>query len=981
MWLVLSELLIKCKYEPKVSMAGGSIMSLTLKIDGTSVSISPPDAPPDDKVPYIPTEDLFRRYMDFDLRLKEALRNKETKSTYSKSLRKALLDGDVPLLFRSPLIYGDDFDDANLTAHDMNKAYTSLLRNIKMVPVFNDFDEFEMYDDGLRGPAMMRHTDEVCDPDCDMSSVCSDPSPPITQVPHAPFQVDDKTQTSVESYCTEPIAVSDKDIKTIIYNFRQEHRSNAFILKEFQRQMGIDKTRVEPFLFSERERHAFYLVQRTGVLLKDDPKLLLLDQDYNLVSFQTWLVVRDWDWCSTLGVIKPSKLVPVDVGKVIDDLWADTLLPVALKKFLGNKHVGLCGKRFNKKNDTLIFTDNDEAQHYFKQLGGKKHGAEYFPDVIGGRKLHFVTRSRQTPLADGFYPIQHLIYDQQRMALYKRAVDVGRPVIAVKVDCLWFKGFKAQTLVPKDNSAKGMGSWAVLKSDGHPVKEFLDKSKFMDWDKYLPETYNEPLIVDHPIADEWDFNTFKDIFDKFNCVIVLANIPGAGKTHSLINYCRPLGSKALFVCPYNALADDLMKCKCASPCADKCEYAVTAITLHNLLGLMGGDTDDTKKPYDISEVSHIVFDEVFCHTTYMLSAIRRFIRQNRLMSDGTDRKFFAAGDNNQNSPIEKLSLERLEKKAYYMNCVSTIFDSQITLEVCKRVSTDAERATLVEIKNLVLHTSTPLINIARRFFKPITTLEQVRGMSVCYLNETARLVNNFMNAKEVASKVPGSVVKNACRNYWVGQTLRCRKRLTVDKTKLHINYIYTVSAVADKGLVLKSSLGVEYVVSFASLSECFAYNYAHTCHSLQGMSVATGITLHDLAFFFVTREWFYTALTRSRNLAEIFYWDPSVVLHDLQVVKVGELELRIERKIAGHRKADADAGRGFDEADYITVEDVKDLLDTQEYCCSKCREVVMLSWKDAKDGSQFTIDRINNTEAHVRHNCLISCLKCNRATH
>jgi hypothetical protein len=35
--------------------------------------------------------------------------------------------------------------------------------------------------------------------------------------------------------------------------------------------------------------------------------------------------------------------------------------------------VGLCGKRLNKKNDTLIFTDNDEAMHYFDQLGGKEH--------------------------------------------------------------------------------------------------------------------------------------------------------------------------------------------------------------------------------------------------------------------------------------------------------------------------------------------------------------------------------------------------------------------------------------------------------------------------------------------------------------------------------------------------------------------------------------------------------------------------------
>jgi hypothetical protein len=143
MWLVLSELLIKCKYEPKVSLAGGSIMSLTLKIDGVHVSISPPDSPPDDKVPYIPTEELFRLYTKHDLGLKQVLRNKETISTYSQSLRKALIDGKTPTLFRSPLVFGDECDDGNLMAHDMNKAYTAHVKSINIVPVFNEFDEFE----------------------------------------------------------------------------------------------------------------------------------------------------------------------------------------------------------------------------------------------------------------------------------------------------------------------------------------------------------------------------------------------------------------------------------------------------------------------------------------------------------------------------------------------------------------------------------------------------------------------------------------------------------------------------------------------------------------------------------------------------------------------------------------------------------------------------------------------------------------------
>jgi hypothetical protein len=963
LWLVLSELLIKCKYEPKVSMAGGAIVALTLKIDDVLVSISPPDAPPDDKVPYIPTENIFRLYSKHDLVLKQALRNKETISTYSGSLLKALILGKTPTLFRSPLVFGSECDDDNLLAHDLNKAYTSFVKEIKVVPVFNEFDEFERFIYEKEHKLVV--LDEVNNPDVDDAlSHCSDPSSP--QVLVAPFASGGMVQTSIEPFLYDKPVFSLHDTAAEIKLMKKAKMDNSSILKALSAKYPSEH--VAPLLYSERDKHAFYLVQRVGEPAKNNLQKLLLDQEYNLLTFDTWLIVRDWDCCTTLGVIKPSKIVPVAVGKAIDDLWADKLLPVPLKKFLANKHVGLCGKRFNKKHDTLIFTDNDEAMHYYEQLGGKEH-AEHFVDVVGGRKLYFVTRNRQTLLKDGFFPIQHIVYDKQRMALYHRALAVGKPVIAAKVDCLWFEGFDEKALVPKNNSAKGIGTWSVLKSDGHPVKELLDKS-WLKWDEHLPVLDNAAQVTNIPIKNEWRFDEFKEIFDNGNHVLILANIPGAGKTHSLIEYCKPLGDKALFVCPYNALADDLNG------------KGVKAITLHNLLGLMGGsDSDDKKKPYVVSGVTHIIYDEIFCHSTYMLANIRRYNALHLSMEDGTERKFFAAGDNNQNSPIETLSLERLERKAYYFDCVSTIFDTHITLEVCKRVSTDKQRADLVVIKDLVLNSATPLIDIARRFFKPITTLEEVKGMSVCYLNETARIVNNFCNAEEVPLIDPSLVIANAGRNYWAGQTLRCRKLLEVNGERMHINYVYSVSGRTEHGLRLTSSLGTAYDVSFAQLAECFAYNYAHTCHSLQGMSVSTGITLHDLCFFYVTREWFYTALTRSRDLDEIYFWDPSVVLHDLQVVKEGELQLKIERKIAGYKVQDAKAGRLYDDAAYINHNDVIALLDEQERRCCVCAEVVSLVWKDAKDDSQFTVDRLDNDIAHVKGNCAISCLGCNRAKH
>jgi hypothetical protein len=350
------------------------------------------------------------------------------------------------------------------------------------------------------------------------------------------------------------------------------------------------------------------------------------------------------------------------------------------------------------------------------------------------------------------------------------------------------------------------------------------------------------------------------------------------------------------------------------------------------------------------------------------------------MDDGTKRRFYAAGDPNQNLPIEFLSLSRLERKAYYFDAVTSIFDMQIELKVCKRVKTEEERAMLNEIRDLTLHTDTPLIDIARRFFKPISSLEVLDGLNVCYLNETALLINLYCNAREAASMDPSLVLKDGRLCYWVGQELRCRSSLARG-IGCFINYVYTVSEISAEGVTLRSTVGDVLVVTCAELREWFSFQYAATCHSLQGSSVAKRIYLHDLLFFYVTREWFYTALTRARNLYEIYYWEPSVVLHDLQVVADDALARRIEKKLESHRAADLKVGRSWVEADYLTVEDVRALLSEQENRCSECGEVVELAWKSASDPSQFTIDRLNNDLAHIRGNCVISCLSCNRATH
>ena len=70
------------------------------------------------------------------------------------------------------------------------------------------------------------------------------------------------------------------------------------------------------------------------------------------------------------------------------------------------------------QSDTLVFHDNDEAGHYLNLLGGEMGGVQKIARIVGGRKLYFVHRSRFQELCDGFWCIQHLVYDHQRLAMY-----------------------------------------------------------------------------------------------------------------------------------------------------------------------------------------------------------------------------------------------------------------------------------------------------------------------------------------------------------------------------------------------------------------------------------------------------------------------------------------------------------------------------------------------------------------------------------
>ena len=965
LWLLLSEIIIKCQYEPKVFRAGNRITGIELRLDGVSVLINQPDSPPGMAVPYIPTEATFNEYTKHDEILKNLLLNKQTLSTYSPSVLMAMRALDCsPLIFGRPHLVNGIARACDTTCYDINKAYTSFLREITHIPVFSVFDEIE--------------------------SFSYEPMPPT------------------EAYATpegSPAPAEEMDditLKTAIHQWEARGDRQPVIRRRLLLEFGCGTDRTENLLTSPSERHGFYLVQVTNSLSPDEPEFLLLDQEYCLLTFENWLLVRDWPFVKTIGILRPSKLVEVDLAKPIADLWhspgptfgtnesleQDTL-PVALKKFLVNKTIGTCGKQSNKKSSTYIFKDRSEAEHYKKITKG-----EVIAYVLDGDKqLYFLTDERKARLKEGFYFTLHIVYNKQRKALYSIATlpqNKGRTIMAVKTDAIWFKGFTEGSEVAKDNSFAGIGKYEVSKNEPYLLKPATIK-RFTEVDEVQPFGIDKegvrlvfvsggPPVQELAIANEFDATEFMGLFSNYNFLIVKGIIPGAGKSFALKRFFKEVVGveRSLIVTPWNALADE-----------NRVE-GFKSITFHKLAGI--NIDGKGQRRYDISDIEAIFFDEVFLYDPWMLGHVRQFVQKNLLMEDGTERRFFGAGDPNQNQPIFNLLAQGDDAKAYYSKAVSSIFPNQITLRVCKRVkfknpaseeqveANEKQRELLTEIRNQVLNSDRPLLDIARSYFKPITTLEEAEGMAVCYTNKTANIVNNYKQSLLVKDMPAGTVKTYGGRTFYVGQRLRCRKYHNfgnADAPKLYVNYTYEVTGFAqdDKkrdGLKIKGSDGSETFITFALERTNFSYSHAHTCHSLQGSTATEGITLLDLDCWFVTREWFYTALTRADDLDKIFFFDGDL---GSRAIKENEFLLKLRSRIQGHRYADEKAGRFYEEEDYVTEDDVRALIKASLkcFCCGIYLQL------DSDGDDQLSLDRINNDLPHTKDNVRLSCLDCNRS--
>lgn len=922
---LLNHLVYELKYIPQIGWEGFKLGRIMFKIGDICVNITNAGVSDIDVDQDFKDNTYFEIYSNYEHNIKTQLINKNTLSKYHPSLLHAFKQ-----YRRTPMKTA--FMDKNpikADCYDIVKAFTSNLLDMDKIPVFNYYDGFKNYDN-----------------------------------------------TPVQDY-------------------------------------------------------SLYLVEKTG-----HGDHIYLDSRFNLVSGLTLNKLKVD--VKIIAYCRPSKLVMNSSKLLINQLYSSDL-EVEHKKFLMNKVIGLCGKLSNRRFEAKLFTDYDEACHYRKEFGGTVLPINQFTEAMKGiekdcanadgeididlmekksselvdkfiqnygnieeaneendldagcekmegegikfvdfkkmQTIYIHIQKAEKELVEGFYPIQFFIYDIMRMKMQQLYNDLqakGAHVYAIHTDSLFVD--KKVIDIKKFNKDKfeGIGKIRFDENKDCPSKVFVFREN-----KLVLNLMESPKVNLIEIKDEYNKKEFEKVFKENESVLIKAEVAGAGKTTSIKNYAKKIGiSKTLFVTPYNTLAYDL--------CKDK----YLAVTLHQLLGLRITDNGDeeansTKKKgkidvvkcnnnvfereeIELDTIKVIVFDEIYCYQTKSLYQINRFMMKNKGVT------FLATGDENQNRPIEPLNV--LDYKLYYNEIIARMFPNQINLKVSKRLASEEDKEKLFTIKNLILHSDTPLLEISRKYFKPIKSLSQGKGFHITYTNPTAKEVNKYWHEK---NKVKKGYVTIDDIKYYPNMDVVCRNYIRLGKQKIHINFVYEITDINREKVTLIDKLTNEEFVLKTQMLKNFSLNYARTCHSVQGVTIANEITIYDVNFWYVTREWFYTAITRCTSLDNIYVMDADTIYHSPEMAKA-----KILKKIESYKEQDKKKDRVFDKKHYVDFKWICETLKAQDMKCNKfeCQATLMLDYKSG-DPYQFSVNRLDNNLAHTKDNCEITCLHCNVKYH
>lgn len=88
------------------------------------------------------------------------------------------------------------------------------------------------------------------------------------------------------------------------------------------------------------------------------------------------------------------------------------------------------------------------------------------------------------------------------------------------------------------------------------------------------------------------------------------------------------------------------------------------------------------------------------------------------------------------------------------------------------------------------------------------------------------------------------------------------------------------------------------------------------------------------------------------------------------------LKKELQKKLASYMRQDKKKNR-YNENTFISLNELLEKLVESQLNCFYCKSNVLLLYKNFREPSQWTLERIDNNIQHNLNNIEISCLKCN----
>jgi hypothetical protein len=730
------------------------------------------------------------------------------------------------------------------------------------------------------------------------------------------------------------------------------------VFSVFDRPMRYDGHALEPYTFYEvLQREPSRAYSKRMFHMAYGSTLLRLPSDhprYEIVSF-----------------IRPSKIMSCDYVEHVKALLSNSDLDIRVLKTLFATMSGVLGISQYKRHGSKLLFNLEEAGHYMALMGDRSLIQSRELERIG--KVFLVSEDRTQELHSGFDPLYMRVIDEAMLEVHlleNKLRGLGYPVLGRRIDNVYLnipaEDEHAKECLRRDlggliqTDQTGFEAFGLLKFEskklpdhGIPKKVDIVNNRYHHRCELAVPTTHE--------VNEWDEESVFQKLDELRAerkhVQLLADCPGSGKTTALVRYAKSRGLSVVLVSFMNKTVF-LRK-------EDFNGYEkATLSTISHL--------SESKNLGVLKEADMVIVDEWATTPIKVLTPIKRMM---------SDIKWLAVtSDVHQNPAINKGFNNIHDVHEYYTRLTNDICLDVIRLKEPKRSRCPCHQKvyTLPEIRDcpeclnlrektksivrgiLDAPTERHAVSFVLDQFRRVQCLKDLSDdtMAITYYQLTRAKLNRHFHDR--VSRVP----------YYEGQTLVCRERYfkTIEKVRhsVHVNYEVVVKDVCAGTVTLLEPLTEwEFKMSEAEVGKHFLYAHASTCHAMQGATHDGPVAVFDIWGPDVTRNWLLVAVTRNIDLENTVIYT-GTEMRGLEV----SLRHQIERMIQSHKDADRKAGRVYAPKNYITPEDVMQLLATVRVC--------PVCGTDDIGTESFSIDRIDSELPHVKGNCSLLCsARCN----